>query len=200
MIKRDKHIPWIVVGLSGVLLATIGRYIVLKATQDVGSANLTFVIVLITAILVYLLFITLVELISEVIAKRRKKEVLYRPELPEGEFKNSVDTFCRYSDEILKGYVSDDELQLLHTYIRQYAEGETGNIAVKIKSVGVDKYDLYHYGWNIYNHFKAAQQPETADWLINAFVLLDGSKRVIYKKFKHDERAAYKIPIEYNIK
>ena len=52
MTNRDKYIPWLVVGLSGAILATVGRYIALSATQDVGSANLTFVIVFIATIVI----------------------------------------------------------------------------------------------------------------------------------------------------
>ena len=123
MTNRDKYIPWLVVGLSGAILATVGRYIALSATQDVGSANLTFVIVFIATIVIYVLFITSIETISELATKRRKNTAQYRSELPEGEFKDSIDAFCRYSDEILKGYVTDGEKQTLHHYIRQYAEG-----------------------------------------------------------------------------
>lgn len=46
--------------------------------------------------------------------------------------------FCRYSDEVL------------------------GDIQQKINMTGLEKFELYHYCWNIWNHFRIAQQPETA--------------------------------------
>jgi hypothetical protein len=39
-----------------------------------------------------------------------------------------------------------------------------GDITAKIKTTGLEKFELYHYGWNIWNHFRVVQQPDTAQW------------------------------------
>lgn len=200
MSKNDKYIPWIVVGLAGLILASLGRYIVLKNGGDTGTANLTFIIVIIGVALAYILFVELLQPLFRAGEKKIKPKYNHRPEIPEGDFKSQIDAFCHYSDEVLKGYVCAEELQLLHTYIRQYAEGNIENVTIKIKSNGLDNFDLYHYGWNIYNHFRVMKQPETADWLIAVFERLEGYDRIIYKKFRHDERATYKIPLALTIK
>lgn len=74
-------------------------------------------------------------------------------------------------------------------------------LSLKIKIAGIDTFDLCHYGWNLWNHFRVAQQPETAAWLVNVFEHLDGSNpNTLYKKFTHNERYTYKIERADDIK
>ncbi|MCC8087777.1 MAG: hypothetical protein LIO79_00670 [Rikenellaceae bacterium] len=201
MVKKDKYIPWVGAGIAALILASIGRYIALRNDADTDTANLVFIIVLVSICLLYVLCIEVLEPIFKAVLKRIKVIPKYRPSLSEdSELRKKIDSFCRYSDEVLNGYVPEADLTLLYRYIEQYAQGCYDDIHQKINTTGLDNFELYHYGWNIWNHFDVMLQPETADWLIKVFVQLDGSKRSIYKKFKNDERVTYKIPIEPNIK
>ena len=205
MSKKDKHrfLPWLVVIACGFGVAILIRLLLIESGRDTGTANLTFILVFAGFVLAYLLFRVVWEpLFLKIFGKRLSPKLRYRPDLPENaELQKKIESFCRYSDEVLSGYVDKDDLELLHIYISQYAQSNMGDISQKVKTTGVDQFDLYHYGWNIWNYFdRIVGQPETADWLINMFDKLDGNKRSIYKKFKHDERATYKIPLEPNIK
>lgn len=206
MANKDKYryIPLAVVIFCGFGLALLCRYVVMKHGVDTGTSNLIFIFVLAGFILAYLLFWVLWEPLShKFLGKRFISKSHYRPDLPEdSELQEKIESFCRYSDQILSGYISKEDMERLHIYVSQYAQNNMDNIAYKINTTGLDKFELYHYGWNIWNHFDTPdqRQEETADWLINVFSLLKGSNRSIVKKFKHNERGTYKIPIEPNIK
>ena len=204
MEKRDKYrfVPLAVVIFCGFGLALLCRYIALKHEVDTGSSNLIFIFVLAGFILAYLLFWVLWESLSQKLwSKRLTPKSVYLSDLSkDSKLQGKVESFNRYSDQILNGYISKEDMEYLHIYISQYAQNNIGDIPRKIDTVGLDKFELYHYGWNIWNHFDNTGQEEAADWLINVFSALKGSRQGIVKKFKHNERGTYKIPIEPNIK
>lgn len=204
MSHKDKYryIPWIGVVMAALIFAALGRYIALKSA-DVGTSNLVFIIVLVGAILLYLLFMEIVEPLFSFLFKRIKIQPKPAARLPEeSALQQKIDVFCRYSDKVLSGYVAEDDLKTLHECIEQYAKGQINNaVSPKVKTQGIDKFDLCHYGWNAWNHFAIAQQPETAQWLILVFQLLEGSDpNTLYKKFTHNERYSYKIEREEKIR
>lgn len=73
MPKQDNYgyIPWIGVVLAGLILGALGRYIALQQTGDTGTANLTFIIVLVGVVFMYFLFMVLWESIHQIITKRK---------------------------------------------------------------------------------------------------------------------------------
>lgn len=205
MANKDKnwYIPWIGVIISALILSAVGRFVALKISGDIGTANLVFIIVLSGVVLLYLLFQELLEPLFTILFKRikiRPKSAVRLPE--ESALQQKIDVFCRYSDTILCGYVTEDDLKTLHECIEQYAKGQINkSVSPKVKTQGIDKFDLCHYGWNIWNHFAVAQQPETAQWLIHVFQLLeDSDPNTLYKKFTHNERYSYKIERKEKIK
>lgn len=219
MLKKDKYwfVPWIAVAISALILGVIGRYIALDVSGDTATANLTFIIVGVGVVFMYVLFIALWESIHQVAVKKKqpKEEIvelkIEAPEvkleetgkLPaESALQKKINAFCKYSDNVLSGYVAEEDMPLLHKYIEQYAHNNLGDIPQNIKTHTVDTFDLCHYGWNIWNHFgKVVQQPETALWLINVFEhLKEYNPNTLYKKFTHKERMTYTIPIETDIK
>lgn len=213
MPKRDKHrfVPWLAVIVCGSALALTVKFIAEEKGISAGSSNLLFILIWALAILAYLLFNVIWEpLFEKILGKKltpkQKQEEMHgqegQPDLPEGsELRGKVESFCRYSDDVLSGYVSDEDMKLLHSYIAQYAKGDMGDISQKIKTTGPDTFDLCHYGWNIWHHFRIVQQPETAQWLINVFASLDGfNPNTLSKKFTHNERYSYKIEINDKIK
>ena len=205
MPKKDKYwyVPWFGVIIAGAGLGIAGKLVAERQGISSGSSWLIFLLIWAVVILAYLLFNALWEpFFEKIFGKKLTPKPQYRPDLPENSaLQNKIESFCRYSDEILSGYVSKDDLVRLHIYISQYAQGNMGDIPQKIKTISIDKFDIYHYGWNIWNHFdKIVGQDKTADWLIYVFASLSGSNNIIYKKFKDDGRDTYKIPLESNIK
>lgn len=226
MPKEDKYryLPWLGVGLSALILGAIGRHIALKVSEDTGTANITFIIIIVGVVLLYVTFIALWETIHQVVFKKKEpKEVVQETESEEKEaglaeedvkseeidklpansvLRKKIDVFCKYTDNILAGPIAVEDLPLLHKYIEQYANKNLGDIPQRIKTHTVDTFDLCHYGWNIWNHFdKVAGQEETAEWLVKVFEQLKGiSPNTIHKKFTHRERMTYTIPIEDDIK
>ena len=187
--------------MAAFIFATLSRYIVLK-NADIGTANLVFIIVLGGIVLLYLLIQELAEPLFSILFKRikiRSKPAVRLPE--ESVLQQKIDAFCHYSDTVLSGYVADNDLTTLHECIEQYAKGQTDKvISPKMKTQGIDRFELCHYGWNLWNHFGVTRQLETAQWLINVFESLDGSDpNTLYKKFTHNERYTYKIELKDKI-
>ncbi|MCC8089357.1 MAG: hypothetical protein LIO79_08890 [Rikenellaceae bacterium] len=202
-INKDEILPTAAIVLCGTIIGIITRLYFLEVIKDKASANWIMFVIITGFVLFYFLFMELfIPIFDKVINYfiNKKKNIQHINAISVSKLQEQIDIFCRYSDDVLNGYTSNDNLILLHKYIEQYAHGNMGNISQKIETSGLDKCDLYHYGWNIWNYFDVVQQPDTADWLINVFSQISGSKRIIYKKLKHDERSLYKISIEPNIK
>ena len=206
--KLNSHIILLeIVIVVGLFAAIVVRMAMLERGADAGTANLIFVLILGASAVLYLIIVsTLSNSVIPWIMKRLpapKKTVKQEQpdELPDNpKFSDKVESFCRYSDEVLGDYVSAEDLARLHTYIAQYARGNMGDIPARINTIGLEKFELYHYGWNIWNHFRVVQQPETAQWLINVFASMEGSDpNVVYKKFTHNEKYAYKIEQKHKI-
>lgn len=108
--------------------------------------------------------------------------------------------FCTYSDRILADHLDEKDMAILHNYIRQYAAGEYKKIEKPIVTRNLDTYDLCHYGWNIWNHFRTMRQEETSLWLYKSFESLqDIEPSTIQKKMTHSDKGNYKIKLERDI-
>jgi len=82
--------------------------------------------------------------------------------------------FCEnflYIKKTFKNYVEyDRDLENLCNAINDYSNGKTdfsNHVFVKVKKLS--NLDLYHFGWNVWNHFKVVQQDETALFLKTIF-------------------------------
>lgn len=97
-----------------------------------------------------------------------------------------VESFVHYSERTLADYISEKDFDLLKTYISVYAHCKSDPIEKKIDTTGLSTFDLYHYGWNMWNHFKATTQPEVAEWLRTVFsALKDVEISTIEHNLKH---------------
>ena len=97
-----------------------------------------------------------------------------------------IETFAQYSRNILSDYTSRKDLELLENYIAIYAHRKKEPIKTKINTTGLTTFDLYHYGWNMWNHFKVTKQPEVAEWLYSVFsTLKDVDLSTIEHNLKH---------------
>ena len=92
-------------------------------------------------------------------------------------------------------YVSDQDLKLLLESIELYSEGII-DIVTPVRTNELTNYDLYHFGWNIYNHFKVLNQSQSAEFIhqLFYFALKDiESASTIRKKFRNEEAKIIKL-------
>ncbi|MFR9527805.1 MAG: hypothetical protein SNI45_07015 [Rikenellaceae bacterium] len=73
-----------------------------------------------------------------------------------------------YTQRIFAPYISDRDLALLLNNIELYSEGITDEVE-SVHTHGLSNNDIYHFGWNIYNHFDVVDQMDTAIFLKNVF-------------------------------
>lgn len=62
-------------------------------------------------------------------------------------------TAIHYTQKTLAPYISDSDMVLLYSYIDLYAEGKSIPKEKPIKIKGLTTTDIYHFGWNLGNHF-----------------------------------------------
>ncbi len=92
-------------------------------------------------------------------------------------------------------YVTDDNLKLLMHNIELYAEGAIDNPhPILVKELSNN--DLYHFGWNIHNHFRAMNQLLTAQFIKSVFshsLMNVTDTNTIRKKFRNEEATLIKL-------
>lgn len=100
-----------------------------------------------------------------------------------------IDTALRYAQQEFALYVSDDDLEQLGSNIIIYAEVLNFEKIKPIKVKDLSNLDLYHFGWNIWNCFKASRQDRAAQFLKLTFAdaLKDVEEKSIKTHLKDDE-------------
>jgi len=79
-------------------------------------------------------------------------------------------TAILYTQTIFAPFISDQDLQRLCHYIDLYSERkELGQIAPIKVSDQINSTDVYHFGWNIWNHFRISDQNGMAIFLKKVF-------------------------------
>ena len=101
-----------------------------------------------------------------------------------------IDAAIRYAQQEFAPYMSDDALEQLGSNIIIYAEGIDFEKIKPVKVKDLSNLDLYHFGWNIWNCFKASRQDRAAQFLKLAFAdaLKDGEEKSIKTHLKDDEQ------------
>lgn len=66
-------------------------------------------------------------------------------------------------------YVSDEDLDLLCKAVICYSKKENISDSKLIETTGLSNLDLYHFGWNIWNHFRPIKQEQVAEFLKDIF-------------------------------
>lgn len=74
-----------------------------------------------------------------------------------------------YTKQKFALYVSEEDLKVLFDYIILYSEKQTFENIQLVKIKELTTLDLYHFGWNLWNHFKVGQQIEIASFLKHVF-------------------------------
>jgi hypothetical protein len=192
----EYHILYIVTAVSALTIAVAVRFLCISSGCDAGTANLVFVIVLgIEAVLYLVLMKIIINQMEKFILRRKaKKDPIQNTcaevaTVPSGEsvhdrivrerFEQAISVFCEYTQKALGRYIAAEELKKLNTYVEVFAREQPLEKVdpVQVASRQLSNNDLYHYGWNLWNHFKGYQQDQrqetVATWLKTVFASLN---------------------------
>ena len=77
----------------------------------------------------------------------------------------------KYSQQQFAPYVSDKDLLRLCKYIELYSAKLPLSHVEPINIKGLVALDLFHFGWNIWNHFRVGKQDEISQFLKQVFAI-----------------------------
>jgi NADH:ubiquinone oxidoreductase subunit len=173
-----------------VVVAIAVRYGCLAGGLDAGTANLFFVVVLAVEAVLYLLLVkSIIRFVDNRLAKRVGKKSVAETSIPAEEsvhdrivrekFEDNIALFCEYTAKVIGRHISADELGRLDIYIGSYANEQSLDKTqpIKVPSHKIGNNDLYHFGWNLWNHFRAnridKRQECVVEWLKAVFANLE---------------------------
>ncbi|WP_297093733.1 hypothetical protein [uncultured Draconibacterium sp.] len=228
-IKKPENIILILLVCCAILvLATLTRYFCLLTKLDLFTANIVFLIVVVFSVAVYISINSLIDnfllprIISSKVFERKesanneiKAGLEYIPNnVPTNEIRETfqetsdqkkqklLKQALQYSQEVFAPYASDSELLRLCTFVEMYSNGEE---LKSIQPIKVDKQlkvnDIYHYGWNIWNHFRLTDQLSISHFLKMVFAptLQEVSEIKTIKKKLRIPDSNCNIPIKYKL-
>ncbi len=210
---HPRYFEYIIVYLSVlvvcVLLGALARVFVISIGVDEFTANIVFGAVTALGVIAYAVLTLLIEgLYMATVKKLFPQKKISRTSaakairnenfdkirteqqrLIDNREQDNKDIAIKYTQKEFAPYTSDEDLALLSQYIGFYSERKLLQInrAVKVKELA--SLDIYHFGWNIWNHFKIGKQIDIAYFLKNAFpdILKDVEIETIKRHLKDDE-------------
>ena len=125
-------------------------------------------------------------------AEKKEQEALIKPELPEDKTPDrnieqireqqqtivtkqqqaKIDVAIHYTQKTFALYTTDEDLKLLCDYVMMYAQKLDLENIKPIAVKDLSNLDLYHFGWNLWNHFKPIKQEEVSKLLKTTFFAL----------------------------
>lgn len=96
-------------------------------------------------------------------------------------------------------YVTDEDLDALCNAVSLYSKKEEIPEDISVHTKGLTNLDLYHFGWNIWNHFRPIKQEEISKLLKTVFVSLDDIDLDTIKSHLKDEPQKGNIKIQENL-
>ena len=96
-------------------------------------------------------------------------------------------------------YLKDEDLDVLCDAVNLYSVKEDILNNISIYTKDLTNLDLYHFGWNIWNHFRPIKQEEISKLLKNVFVSLDDIDLESIKSHLKDEPKKGIIKIQENL-
>ena len=215
--KDPENILVIVCSAMGIAaLAIIIRYLFIGFGFDSFSANIVFIIAFIIGLVVFITYLEFIQKLAVRLFKKKQplaEETVHIEEVePIEEPKPDLDLIreehiqkkkqrkeklledaIQYTRITFVPYASNENIDSLCNYITDYYNGmkfekDIKSLIVKDLSNG----DLFHFGWNIWNHFKSVRnckQEEIAHFLKAVFAkqLKDVDTDTIRKKLTFNE-------------
>lgn len=209
--KYLEHILVLAVVLFGCLvLGSLARIFAINIGTDSFTANTIFWIFMLLGIIVYALFAFFVDAIYSAIISfffRKKKltnlpngksDILEKLEKRRAEhqklnnqnLQNKKNIAIEYTQREFAAYCSDEDLDLLCKYVVLYAEKNSLQNIKPLTINGLSNLDFYHFGWNIWKHFKIGKQEDVSFFLKSVFEnqLKEVEIDTIKSHLKDDER------------
>lgn len=121
--------------------------------------------------------------------KHQQDEIIRKQEVLEIAIQYTRTTFALFAD--------DQNINRLCEYIIQYSTGTELKDVEPVRVKNLQNIDLYHFGWNIWNHFRINKQEDIALFLKTVFAkpLKDADIDTIRKKLTFNE-GKYKIYLQ----
>jgi hypothetical protein len=202
---------------AALIIATLTRMSAISLGVDSFTAFIIFIVVLGIEAVVYLsIHVILQELMLPWIGKGLSKiPYFYKKKIPTFNLlntdeirKNNTDEkgeklniAIHYTQKTFAPYANDDDIANLCDNIGLYVNKSniTNPKPIRINNQ-LTSLDIYHFGWNIWNHFKIGKQDDIASLLKSLFphTLRDAETETIKKHLKDDERKGI-IIIQENI-
>jgi hypothetical protein len=210
---NPKYLENIVVYLSVlfgcVLLGTFARLFAINIGADDFTAGMVFWAVALLGIIIYAILALLIDglylatvrwlfskkkqtkLSSEKSNTSEKIEQIRteQQQLNDKKEQDKKDIAVNYTQKEFAAYCSNEDLDLLCQFVISYAEKKPLQNIQSINVRGLSNLDFYHFGWNIWNHFKISKQIEIASFLKKVFpeVFNDVETETIKRHLKDDE-------------
>jgi len=219
----EQHILHIVMAVAALSIAVAMRFICVRSDCDTGTANLVFIIVLGVEVILYLILMKVIifqfeKLVAWRKNKKEAKEIVVESnnisypseesvhdQIVRKRFEESIAIFQEYTQKSFGRYISSEEIKKLNGYIELYAKEQPleNTILVQTPRHQISNNDLYHFGWNMWNHFKKYRQDQTQEcvvaWLKAVFANLNDVELSTIKGKLTIFDAKSKITIQKNI-
>ena len=218
---EDKRLEYIILyilsGSASVIVAALARLSVLKLGFDDFTANVIFVIFIAIALVIYFsIQLVLKNMMIPLIGKALTQLPFFKNDidfvteaLKMGDIRNEknnekeqkLNIAISYTQKAFAPYTTDEEINRLCECVGLYANKSRLGKSNPIKiSNQLTSLDIYHFGWNIWNHFKIGKQDDIVLFLKSVFphTLRDVEPETIKKHLKDDERKGI-IKIQENI-
>ncbi|KQT24140.1 hypothetical protein ASG22_08980 [Chryseobacterium sp. Leaf405] len=78
-----------------------------------------------------------------------------------------------YTKQKFALYISDKDLDFLCDAVASYSRKESSSDTILVETKNLSTTDLYHFGWNIWNHFRPIKQERVAEFLKATFQKLN---------------------------
>ncbi len=170
----------VIISILGIIISFMMKFGVYEVKT---IATIILIVIVLLAVFVYCNFMLFIIEICRLLKNKSKKSKISGSRevetnkvectkeedlnLPTKKQKQAID----YIKKTFKNYVEyDRDLENLCNAINDYSNGKTdfsNHVFVKVKKLS--NLDLYHFGWNVWNHFMVVQQDETALFLKTIF-------------------------------
>lgn len=229
--KDKDNILLIICGGMGIAaLALIFRYLFIGLGFDSFGANIVFVIVFVVGLIFFISYLELIQKMAsqftknkpevnieptEPIEPEQQAEIIEEPKpdldsirekhlLEQQEHKEKLlETALEYTRTTFAPYADDENIERLCDYVADYynAIDLKGVKPVRVKELTT--YDLCHFGWNIWNHFRPIRKNRQEDIAVFLKIVFAQSFKetdieTIRKKLTYKE-GKFKIGREKNI-
>jgi hypothetical protein len=174
---------YIATAVAAFAVAVAVRFICINSNCDTGTANLVFITVFVEAVLYLVLIKTIINQVDKFVAlwenKKKTKDVptenavlveeSVHDRIVRERFEQAIRVFCKYIQKSLDRYAPVEELKKLNDYVELFAREQSyDNVEpVLISSRHISNNDLYHYGWNLWNHFKGHRQDQRQEYVVS---------------------------------